>query len=60
MYRFFEFCLHRFALHSKALYRRPWTAGLWCRIHYDHHTNPNDLSVLFGAPYYKTIRPCWC
>jgi sterol desaturase/sphingolipid hydroxylase (fatty acid hydroxylase superfamily) len=46
-----EFVLHRFVLHSRTLYRMPWTAGLWRRIHYDHHMNPNDLSVLFGAPY---------
>jgi sterol desaturase/sphingolipid hydroxylase (fatty acid hydroxylase superfamily) len=51
IYPLVEFCLHRFVLHSKALYRRPWTAGLWRRIHYDHHMNPADLSVLFGAPY---------
>ena len=51
VYPLVEFCLHRFVLHSRALYRQPWTARLWRRIHYDHHMNPNDLSVLFGAPY---------
>jgi sterol desaturase/sphingolipid hydroxylase (fatty acid hydroxylase superfamily) len=51
IYPLVEFCLHRFVLHSKALYRKPWTARLWRRIHYDHHMDPNDLSVLFGAVY---------
>ncbi|MBI2719150.1 MAG: sterol desaturase family protein [Rhizobiales bacterium] len=51
IYPVIEFCLHRFVLHSRALYRKPWTAGLWRRIHYGHHMNPSDLSVLFGAPY---------
>jgi sterol desaturase/sphingolipid hydroxylase (fatty acid hydroxylase superfamily) len=51
IYPIVEFCLHRFVLHSRALYRMPWTARLWRRIHYDHHMHPNDLSVLFGAPF---------
>lgn len=51
IYPLVEFCLHRFVLHSRRLYRMPWTAPLWRRIHYAHHMNPNDLSVLFGAPY---------
>ena len=51
IYPVVEFCLHRFVLHSRALYRQPWTPALWRRLHYDHHMNPNDLSVLFGAPY---------
>jgi sterol desaturase/sphingolipid hydroxylase (fatty acid hydroxylase superfamily) len=51
IYPVVEFCLHRFVLHSRALYRMPWTATLWRRIHYDHHMHPNDLSVLFGAPF---------
>src|SRR5437667_6800588 len=36
VYPIVEFCLHKFVLHSKALYRRPFTAALWRRIHYDH------------------------
>jgi sterol desaturase/sphingolipid hydroxylase (fatty acid hydroxylase superfamily) len=51
IYPLVEFILHRFVLHSRTLYRMPWTAALWRRIHYDHHMNPNDLSVLFGAPF---------
>jgi sterol desaturase/sphingolipid hydroxylase (fatty acid hydroxylase superfamily) len=33
------------------LYRFPQTAALWKRIHFDHHQDPNDLGVLFGALY---------
>ncbi len=49
-YPFVEFLLHRFVLHGP-LYRMNWTAALWRRLHYVHHMDPNDLSVLFGAPY---------
>jgi len=45
------YLIHRFILHGRFLYRSPYTAALWKRIHYDHHVNPNDLRVLFGAPY---------
>lgn len=44
-----EYLLHRYVLHGKYLYKWPGTAKLWKRIHYDHHQDPNDLSVLFGA-----------
>lgn len=40
---------HRFILHGSWMYRTPWLAGLWKRVHYDHHRFPNDLSVLFGG-----------
>ena len=43
------YLIHRFILHGRFLYRSPYTAALWKRIHYDHHVNPNDLHVLFGA-----------
>lgn len=43
------YLLHRFVLHGRFLYRSPHTAALWKRIHYDHHQDPNDLRVLFGA-----------
>lgn len=45
------YLLHRFVLHSRILYRSPQTAVLWKRIHYDHHQDPNDLGILFGALY---------
>lgn len=41
--------LHRYVLHGRFLYRSPYTAALWKRIHYDHHRDPHDLRVLFGA-----------
>lgn len=55
-YPFFEYVLHRFVLHGRFLYRQAWTAKVWKRIHYDHHQNPHDLSVLFGA-LYTTLPP---
>jgi sterol desaturase/sphingolipid hydroxylase (fatty acid hydroxylase superfamily) len=45
------YVLHRFVLHGQFLYRSPLTAAMWKRIHFDHHQDPNDLSVLFGALY---------
>lgn len=43
--------LHRFVLHSQWAFKSPLTAKTWKRIHYDHHQDPNRLSVLFGALY---------
>ena len=48
-YPFVEYGVHRFLLHARFLYRSPRTAALWKRIHFDHHQDPNDLRVLFGA-----------
>ncbi len=45
------YLLHRFVLHGSFLYRSPWTARVWKRIHFDHHRDPDDLRVLFGALY---------
>jgi len=45
------YILHRFVLHGNYLYKNPVTAALWKRIHYDHHQDPYDLSILFGALY---------
>ena len=45
------YVLHRFVLHGRFLYKIPATAAVWKRIHFDHHQDPNDLSVLFGALY---------
>lgn len=44
------YLIHRFILHGRWLYRMPWTASLWKRIHFDHHQDPHRLEVLFGAP----------
>jgi sterol desaturase/sphingolipid hydroxylase (fatty acid hydroxylase superfamily) len=51
IYPLVEYLLHRFVLHSTLLYKFPSTAKVWKRVHYDHHQNPHDLSVLFGALY---------
>lgn len=51
MYPLAWYLLHRFVLHGRFLYRSPRTVALWKRIHYDHHADPDDLRVLFGALY---------
>jgi sterol desaturase/sphingolipid hydroxylase (fatty acid hydroxylase superfamily) len=51
VYPFVWYLLHRFVLHGRYLYRSRWTAAAWKRIHFDHHQDPNDLRVLFGALY---------
>ena len=56
LYPFVEYALHRWVLHARWLYKNPWTAKVWKRLHYDHHQNPHDLSVLFGA-LYTTLPP---
>ena len=43
------YTLHRFVAHGRFLYKSPRTAAIWKRIHYDHHREPHDLRVLFGA-----------
>ncbi len=48
------YLLHRFVLHGTWLYKRPQTAAIWKRIHFDHHQDPHILAVLFG-PLYRTI-----
>jgi sterol desaturase/sphingolipid hydroxylase (fatty acid hydroxylase superfamily) len=45
------YLIHRFMLHGQYLYKSRWTAAVWKRIHFDHHQDPNDLRVLFGALY---------
>jgi sterol desaturase/sphingolipid hydroxylase (fatty acid hydroxylase superfamily) len=45
------YLLHRFVLHGQYLYRSPLTAKVWKRIHFDHHQDPHNLVVLFGALY---------
>jgi sterol desaturase/sphingolipid hydroxylase (fatty acid hydroxylase superfamily) len=51
VYPLAEYLIHRFLLHSTFLFKHKATAKVWKRIHYDHHQNPHDLSVLFGALY---------
>jgi sterol desaturase/sphingolipid hydroxylase (fatty acid hydroxylase superfamily) len=43
------YVLHRWVLHCHWMFKVPWLAGTWKRIHYDHHRDPNHLEVLFGA-----------
>lgn len=45
------YALHRWVLHSQWMFKTPLLAGVWKRIHYDHHRDPNHLEVLFGALY---------
>ena len=49
LYPFAWYLIHRFVLHSRALYKSRWTAASWKRIHFDHHQDPHRLEVLFGA-----------
>lgn len=51
VYPFVWYALHRFVLHGAWLYRHRATAAIWKRIHFDHHRDPHDLRVLFGALY---------
>lgn len=43
------YVLHRSVLHSRWMFKVPALAGLWKRIHYDHHMDPDRLEILFGA-----------
>ena len=45
-----EYLLHRYVLHARWLYKNRLTAGVWKRIHFDHHQDPQRLDVLFGSP----------
>lgn len=55
LYSLVEYGLHRYILHARVLCRSPLTAPIWRRLHYDHHMEPADLSVLFADP--KTSVP---
>ena len=43
--------LHQYVLHSRWMWKSKLLSPTWKRIHYDHHQDPNDLTVLFGALY---------
>lgn len=45
------YLIHRFILHGRYLYKSRWTSHAWKRIHFDHHQDPHNLHVLFGALY---------
>ncbi|MFN3232569.1 MAG: sterol desaturase family protein [Alphaproteobacteria bacterium] len=45
------YLIHRFILHGNWMAKSPLTAKVWKRIHFDHHQDPHDLHILFGALY---------
>jgi len=47
----FWYLIHRFVLHGTWLAKSRYTSTLWKRIHFDHHQDPHDLYILFGAVY---------
>ncbi len=49
LYPLIEYTLHRWVLHAQWMYKSPLTATTWKRIHFDHHQDPHNLVVLFGA-----------
>ena len=49
IYPLIWYLLHRYVLHGHYLYKSKSYAKVWKRIHFDHHNDPNDLRVLFGA-----------
>lgn len=48
-YPLFWYLLHRFLLHGQFPYKNKFLAKSWKRVHFDHHQDPHDLAVLFGA-----------
>ncbi|MHA6481853.1 sterol desaturase family protein [Paenibacillus sp. strain BS8-2] len=51
-FMFSEYLTHRFFFHLKAP-RHPLFLQLLKRLHYDHHTYPNDLKLLFLPLWYS-------
>lgn len=51
VYPLIWYVLHRYVLHGQYPYKSKYTAKVWKRIHFDHHQDPHDLGVLFGALY---------
>ena len=50
-----EYIAHKYILHSRAFYKHEWSSRLWRRLHYDHHMDPGDFTVLFGD--HKLVSP---
>src|SRR3546814_10645225 len=42
LYPLVWYALHRWVLHSNWMFKVPFLAGTWKRIHYDHHQDPTD------------------
>ena len=49
-YPLVEYGLHRWIMQARLWWRFELTATAWRRVHYDHHRNPRDLTVLFADP----------
>lgn len=49
------YAIHRFIMHGRWIYRMPGMAAFWKRIHFDHHQDPQDLRVLFGAVHHEIV-----
>ncbi|MFD0621312.1 sterol desaturase family protein [Paenibacillus sp. GCM10027629] len=47
-----EYFTHRFLFHMKTP-KNPFYLNLIKRLHYDHHSNPNDLHLLFLPLWYS-------
>ncbi|MCJ8010878.1 sterol desaturase family protein [Paenibacillus sp. KQZ6P-2] len=51
-YSIVEYLTHRFLFHIKTP-KSPFLLNIVKRLHYDHHANPNDLSLLFLPVWYS-------
>lgn len=51
-FMFSEYLTHRFVFHLKPP-KNPFLLKMLKRLHYDHHTDPNDLHLLFLPLWYS-------
>ncbi|NLP52382.1 sterol desaturase family protein [Bacillus sp. RO1] len=51
-FMFSEYLTHRFVFHLKPP-KHPFLLKMLKRLHYDHHTHPNDLHLLFLPLWYS-------
>ncbi|MCA1318532.1 sterol desaturase family protein [Bacillus tianshenii] len=52
IFMFSEYMTHRFVFHLKPP-KSPFLLKMLRRLHYDHHTDPNDLHLLFLPLWYS-------
>ncbi|WP_027410439.1 sterol desaturase family protein [Anoxybacteroides tepidamans] len=52
LYILSEYLTHRFIFHMKSP-RHPFLLALMKRLHYDHHTDPNNVELLFLPIWYS-------
>lgn len=52
VFMFSEYMTHRFVFHLKPP-KSPFLLKMLKRLHYDHHTDPNDLHLLFLPLWYS-------